>query len=484
MSLLSLSPFSQTSKLYPYSLTVYHGKILVSYPAENTIYYYINDNLVPFLHIYDPLQILSNNFSIYIVSNGSLYYYNGSLYRLNITEPFMLFYDNYTNITYVTTYNDYVYELNGSTIVGKWYIIGSFGYMTFTNNSAIVDSELGYVFLYYNGSTHTTINCQDALSAMAFAGKYFISGTFDPIGIFVFHNLSVLKLDKIDDVYFNEIYDYNITFIPTNVVPEYIAYLNGVLYVASYQGLDAIDLINSQVFYHTNTPVYSMIVYNGSIYAATPNGILRYQLTLPRLYELRVQAEDLIYEGQQWGVIINGTKLESTNSTMNLLLAEGVYNITILSSWIEKPNVTNIILNLDSNYTLYVDYVRPYYYVHVYVNDTKGPVVLRVNNETMTYNYTNITLVLPAGVYNVSLSSPGYSVFPKSIIVELFSNVSLSFNLHQMITGSEITTLSTKSENNNVIMSSANIFNISILVLILLLALFFTVLYKLSKTRR
>ncbi|TRM86468.1 hypothetical protein DJ529_11235, partial [Sulfolobus sp. C3] len=122
MSLLSLSPFSQTSKLYPYSLTVYHGKILVSYPAENTIYYYINDNLVPFLHIYDPLQILSNNFSIYIVSNGSLYYYNGSLYRLNITEPFMLFYDNYTNITYVTTYNDYVYELNGSTIVGKWYI--------------------------------------------------------------------------------------------------------------------------------------------------------------------------------------------------------------------------------------------------------------------------------------------------------------------------------------------------------------------------
>ncbi len=483
--LLSIIPlFSSSSSEvsgYPYSLAVYHGKILVSYPSQNCIYYYDGD-LIPFLHINDPTFISSNNFTIYIISNSSLYYYNGSLHKMDVIEPFMIFYDNYTNMTYVTTYNCYVYELNGSHVINKTYIYESFGYMTFTKYAAIVDSQAGYIFLYYNGSTHVTVNCQDALSAMAFANNYFISGSFSPAGIFIFHNLSVLNLNLIDDVYFYQIKNYNITFIYT-VVPDYIAYLNGVLYVASYQGLDAVDLNNSQVFYSTNTPVYSMIVYNGSVYAATPYGILKYDLKLPKIYELTVYANNLIYKGQEWGITINGTSYETTNSSITLFLTQGIYNISISNSWIEKPNVSRIIFHLDSNSVININYIKPLYYVYIHVKNIKGIVTLRINNTIENYTKPNIILKLSAGTYTISLHSSNYSVFPKSAIVELYSNITLNFTATPL---SNLQLTSAK-ENKNYTLSAFstifNVFNLGIIVLILVLAIFFALIFKIAKKK-
>jgi len=475
--LIALLPsFFSISNAYPSSLTVYHGKLIVAYPGLNSIYYY-NGNLEPFLKIYDPLYISSNNYTLYIVSGNNLYYYNGSLSLVNISKPFMIFYDNYTNLTYVTTYNCYVYELDGTTVLNKTFIYESFGYMTFTRYAAIIDSQTGYIFLYYNGTTHTAINCQDALSGMIFAGKYFISGSFSPIGIFIFHNFSVLNLKLINDVYWYQLSNYNISFIYTSVIPDYLAYLNGVLYIASSQGLEAIDLNNYQVFCSTSIPVYSMIVYNNSVYVATPQGILRYDLQLPKIYSLRIEATNLIYKGQEWGFIINGTKYLLTNSSIDLLLDDGIYNISVLNSWIEKPNISNIILTLDSNYTINIGYTRPIFYVNVNIVGINGSVNLRINNETVKYNETNIKLKLPAGTYTISVQTNNYSVFPKDVIIDLYQNTSISFTAHSI----QITSIVSKNRTstNNIM----NIFNIGVFALVAIIIIFIIISFKILKNR-
>lgn len=421
--------YSSTPPGYPSSIAIYHGQLVVSYPESNYIYIYNGEgSLKPLINVDDPVYIVSNNYDLYIKigNNGSLLYYNGSINYVNINKTFMIFYDSYNNLTYVTTENCYVYELNGTSILHKYFVYESFGYMTFTNTAAIVDSVTGYTLLFYNGTNHTTVNCQDALSGMGFTKSYFISGSYSPQGIFVFHNLSVLKLNLINDNLFPEIANYNISFISTTVEPDFIQCLNGVLYVASDEGLNAIDLRNSQVFYSSYVPVYSMITYNGSIYAATSEGVIRYNLNLPPLYNLKIEASDFLQKNQGFSVLLNGTKYESSQNQMDFCLAQGYYNITFLPSYIEKPNVSSILVFLNHNYSINVNYTKPFFYLKINVYGDNDYVQLNVNGSTETFK-RNLTTILPAGTYIVSLTGKNYSFAPKMVEVPLIDNTTLNF---------------------------------------------------------
>ncbi|AWR98142.1 hypothetical protein DFR86_11745 [Acidianus sulfidivorans JP7] len=462
---------------YPSSLAIYHGKLIVAFPEENCIDYY-NGSFVPFLKVYDPEEISSNNYTIYIISNNTLLYYSkGEFVKLNVSEPFMLFYDNYTNLTYVTTYNCFVYELNGSQVLKKYFIYESFGYMTFNNVSAIVDSQAGYIFLYYNGSVHVTVNYQDALSGMAFFDGKFISGSFDPVGIFVFNNLSVLKLNVIAVVYLYQIRNYNISFIYTTTVPDFIESLNGVLYVASSQGLNAISLSNGEVFYQNNIPVYSMIKYDNEIYTATPDGLIIYNLTLPKIYYLKVEAEGI----NQWSFLLNGTKYALQNNSIVLPLTEGIYNLTFLSSSLEKPNISSIVFNLSSNKTLVIDYLKLNFTLNIYSPIKNYEIV--INNKTIMVKQNNISLILPEGEYSLKIIAENYNITPSNLIVLLYHNTSIKLSAIP-ITATSSQTLTSGVNNSSIKNSSNSLFNILVALIIVIIVVFIVLITIIIKSNR
>ncbi|MFP3201713.1 MAG: hypothetical protein RXR43_05545 [Sulfolobus sp.] len=385
----------------------------------------------------------------FITFNGSLYFYNGTIMQINIPLPQRLFVDNYTGELYVVANYQYVYVIKGTQVVKSYFIYESFGFLTFTNSYAIVDSQEGYTFLYYNGSNRTVCYYLDALTAMTFANNTFISGSFSPNGLWVFNNLSVLDLSVIPVNYFSQLPYYNIDYVPLPFTPYWIYYSNGLVYVAGEEGYEVLDSLNGyQVIYSNFTPVLQAIGYNGTFYLLTKYGLVEVKLQPPPIYVLTLKEIGLPSYGI-FTVEINGQEYTSTNGSITLKLAGDVlYNITFKDYMGFRPNVTSIELNLTSNTNLSVRYTSELVKVTVDLVGVKNGThwVLYVDgtpyNESSPIAYLYLS---NSTTYFINVSVPNYKVFPVNLEYQVNGNSTLVFTATPILVENTSTATSSTS---------------------------------------
>ncbi|BDC17754.1 hypothetical protein [Acidianus sp. HS-5] len=444
--LLFLPLFSITLHAYsiqPISLTTFHGKLFAA--TRCAIYELCNGSWVKLLQINNVEQIEGGREGIYINNGSSIYYYNfSSLIPVNVTNAFKMFYDNYTGELYVTG-NSHLYIINCSEVVSSYYIPLSFCYVTFNCKEAIVDSQCGYFIFFYNGSEHLTISCQDAFAGMIFADGKFITGSFDPRGLFIYNNLSVLYINKIWDIYLRQLPQYNITLVDTEVTPNCMIYFKGMLYISSCQGIQVMNLENYQTVYYNPCPAYSMVVYNCSVLVATKSGIISLDLTPLPLYTLTINKVGGLY-GK---VIINGTEYTFCKY-LSLRLEEGVYNLTFLNCSIYKPCVRSEIVKLYCNKTVTIKYVGIPEELSIVLkglsNGSKYTII--VNNQTYHEDTNVVNFTLPAGNYCIKINVNGVTrTFIVNLILDerLVVNVPSTFSL----TTTSITSFSSTHPTNS-----------------------------------
>jgi len=421
----------------------------------------------------------------FITTNGSLYFYNGTVTQIDVPLPQRLFVDNYTSELYVTANYQYVYVIKGTHIVKSYYIYESFGFLTFTNSYAIVDSEAGYTFLYYNGSNRTVIYYQDALTAMTFANNTFISGSFSPNGLWVFNNLSVLDLSVIPVNYFSQLPYYNIDYVPLPFTPYWIYYNNGLVYVAGETGYEVLDSLNGyQVIYSNFTPVLDAAGYNGAFYVLTKYGLVKVELLPPPVYILTLKELGLPSYGT-FTVEINGQDYTSTNGSITLKLAGDVlYNITFMNYLGFKPNITSIELNLTGNTDLDVRYISELVQVKIVLEGVKNGThwILYVNGTPYSESSPIVNLYLSnSTTYFINVSVPNYKVFPVNLEYQVNGNSTLVFSA----TPIPVQNASTASSNKSIASYVTNpSFDFYILLVIIFVIVIFFFLYIVRGVRK
>ncbi|WP_149564565.1 hypothetical protein [Sulfuracidifex tepidarius] len=390
----------------PVSLSVMNGNLLVA--SNNEVYQYQGGNLTPFLHVNNIQEIASSAQGVYVENSSGLYYYQqGVLTPLHVMAG-KLFFDNFTGSLYATCGYD-VYVFQGSKMVQNFSVYESFGYVTFNSKEAIVDSQNGFAIYYYNGSFHCTIDYQDALCAMTFYGNKFVAGSFDPIGVFVFNNINVLYDKVIPVIYLDQLSEYNMSLVCTNVLPQYMLVHNGLIYTGSSRGIAVINTNDSQVVYYSPSPAYSMVEYHGKVYVATNGGIMVLNVKpLPIFYVT------LVREGGPQSVFftVNGSMKEMSFSC-TIPLEEGVYNFTFFNDTDYHAENSTMIVRVDYNTTFTVNYVGVPEVLYINLpQGVKGDVYVN-GTEYQADGPTKI--ILPYGVYDLKVEAGGeafkYTVF-------------------------------------------------------------------------
>ena len=456
-------PSHMSSPSVAVSLTTFGGKLFMA--SSSAVYEFCHGQWIKILQMNNIKQVEGGKDGIY-VNNGTLYYFYNltRLLPLNITNPFKLFYDNYTGELYVTS-NSHLYIINCSRVIASYYIPLSFCYVTFNCKEAIVDSQCGYFIFFYNGSEHLTISCQDAFAGMLFADGKFITGSFDPRGLFIYNNLSVLYLNKIWDIYLRQLPEYNITLVCTKVTPDCLIYFKGMLYISSLQGIQVINLENYQSVYYNPCPAYSMIIYNCSVLVATKSGIIALNISPLPIYTLTIKKVGGLY-GK---VLINGTEYTFYNC-LKLRLEEGIYNLTFLNCSIYKPCINNEVINLNCNKTLTVKYIGIPEELSVILEglNNGSRYSITINNQTYLEDSNMVKFTLPAGQYCVKIDINGVT---KTFIINLIQDEEIVINassFYLTTNNSTITATSHIGSNRNNSLSLACYIAIALVVVALI----------------
>ena len=411
----------------------------------------------------------------YFISNGKLYYYNGTVTLINVPYPQRIFVDNYTNEVYVVSDYQYVYVIRGTTIIKSYYIYESFGFLTFTSNYAVVDSQAGFTFLYYNGSNRTVIYYQDALTGMAYGNSTFIAGSFSPNGLWVFTNLSVLNLRVIPVNYFSQLKYYNIVYVPLPFTPCWVYYGDGIIYAVGHDGYAIVYPKNDyQVVYVNYTSVIDSDFYNNTLYLLTPYGLIKIRYTPPPIYTLTIEEEGLP-EGSPFTVKVNGEEFTSYNGTLTFHLAgDTLCNLTFLNYMSFRPNVSSMSLNLTGDLTLLVKYSTDTVPVRVVVEGISNttPWFLYIDGKEYKEVGNTVTLTLyNSTTYMINVSVPGFRVTPTNLIFLTSGNNVITFTATPISTSvsssSAVSSVPTSGVN-----SSFNYLVIALLVVLVVFSLF------------
>ncbi|BFI74457.1 hypothetical protein [Sulfurisphaera ohwakuensis] len=375
----------------------------------------------------------------YFISNNTLYYYNGSTITLiNVPHPQRIFIDNYTDNIYVVSDYQYVYVIHRTTIVKSYYIYESFGFLTFTSSYAIVDSQAGFTYLYYNGTNRTVIYYQDALTGMIYGNSTFIVGSFSPNGLWIFTNLSVLDLPVIPVNYFSQLRYYNIVYVPLPFTPYWVYYGNGLIYAIGYYGYAVIYPKNNyQLVYLNYTRIFDSGFYNDTLYLLTPYGVAKVRYTPPPIYTLTIKEVGLP-SNSPFIVVLNNEKYISYNSTITFHLAGStVYNLTFLNYMSFRPNVTTLTLNLTENLTLFIKYSTDNVSVKIFIEgiNNQTPWTLYIDGkEYKEIGSSAILSLYNSTSYMVNVSVPGFRVSPTNLIFITTGDNTIVFTATPIIT--------------------------------------------------
>ncbi|QXJ33824.1 hypothetical protein [Saccharolobus shibatae] len=456
---LSFPLFTYLSKSYTsiYLLPQGSGLFVI---VNGGIYLDIQNRIFSMVNNSSTLKRYNTTFIIYfdgfyfITSNDTLFCLNGSkAVPINVSYPQRVFVDAYPNEAYVTS-NEYAYVINDNHIVKSYFIYESFGFITFAKTNAIVDSQTGFTFLYYNGSQKTTIYYQDALTWMTFENSTFIVDRFSPNGLWVFTNLSVLNLPVIPVNYFSHLpYYYNIDYIPLPLTPYWIYYKSGLIFVGGHNGYVIVNAENNyQIIYLNYTIVYDVHSYNNVFYIPTNNGLIKLTYTPPLIYSLMMK-EIGLPNGSIWTVIINDMRYTVYNDSLTLHLAGNeVYNVSSTNYLSFKTNITSIELNLSKNSLMVVNY-----------SDTKVPlsiVIDGIENYTKWILYLNgkeyeelgnkITVQLHYPITNlINVSIPSFKIPLIDLFFIVSCNTMLMFTATPVLTTSNTAVSVINSNGNN-----------------------------------
>ena len=398
------------------AFVVVNGNVYLGTPEG--IYSLSNSSYI--LRGYDVVSLAYLNGFYFITSNGSLYFYNGtSPLRINVPYPQRIFVDVYTGDVYVVSDYQYVYVVRGTQVLKSYYVYESFGFLTFTKDYAVVDSQAGFTFLYYNGTNRTVIYYQDALTGMTFGNSTFVVGSFSPDGLWVFTNLSVLRLPVIPVTYFSQLRYYNIVYVPLPFTPYWVYCWDGLIYAVGHEGYAVIYPKNDyQVIFLNRTEVLDSTLYNGTLYLLTPYGIVKEKFYPPPIYVLTIKEVGLP-NGSPFVVVINGTKYTTFNGTISLSLAgDAKYNITFLDYLSFRPNVTSMSITLTGNSTIEVGYSTPDVPVKIIVEGINNQTswTLYVNGKEYSEVGSPVIIYLPNSTsFIINASIPGFEVSPTNL---------------------------------------------------------------------
>ena len=465
---LSLIPVFSSLPSNSQTFVIVNGKIYLG--TSEGIYSLSNNTYL--LTGYDIVCLAYLN-GFYFISNGKLYYYNGTLALINVPYPQRIFVDNYTNEVYVVSDYQYVYVIRGTTIVKSYYIYESFGFLTFTSNYAVVDSQAGFIFLYYNGSNRTVIYYQDALTAMTYGNSTFIVGSFSPNGLWVFTNLSVLNLKIIPVTYFSQLKYYNIVYVPLPFTPYWVYYGDGIIYAVGYDGYAIIYPKNDyQVADINYTRVIDSDFYNNTLYLLTPYGLVKIKYTPPPIFTLTIKEEGLP-KGSPFIVRVNGEEFTSYNGTLTFHLAgDAIYNLTFLNYMSFRPNVSSISLNLTKNLTLFVKYSTATVPVKIEVEGVSNatPWFLYIDGKEYKEVGNSATLTLyNSTTYVINVSIPGFKVTPVNLIFLITGNTTITFTATPLTTATSSYSFTTTLVPTSGV---SNTFNYLVIALFLVLIVF------------
>lgn len=398
------------------ALAVVDGNVYLGTPEG--IYSLSNSSYI--LRGYDVVSLAYLNGFYFITSNGSLYFYNGTTpLRIDVPYPQRVFIDDYTGDVYVVSGYQYVYVVHGTQVLRSYYVYESFGFLTFTKDYAVIDSRAGFTFLYYNGTNRTVVYYQDALTGMTFGNSTFVVGSFSPNGLWVFTNLSVLRLPVIPVTYFSQLRYYNIVYVPLPFTPYWVYCWDGLIYAVGHEGYAVVyPKTNYQVIFLNRTDVLDSALHNGTLYLLTPYGIIKEKFYPPPVHVLTIKEVGLP-NGSPFTVVINGTEYTTFNGTISLRLAGDVkYNITFMDYLSYMPNVTSMQVTLTRNSTIEVSYSTPDVPVKIVVEGISNQTdwTLYVNGKGYSEVGSPVVIRLPNSTsFVINASIPGFEVSPTNL---------------------------------------------------------------------
>lgn len=270
--------------------------------------------------------------------------------------------------------------------------------------------------------------------------------------------------------YLDQLPEYNMSLICTNVVPDFMLIHNGLVYTGSTEGVAIVNLENGEEVFHSLDPAYSMVKYNGEVYVATNGGILVLNVSPLPIYKLCITRDG---GPPQVDYMLNGSVREMGYSE-SFLLEPGVYNFTFFNTSGYTVEENPLLVTLDGNENVTVRYVGVPETLTVQVNGVVMSGHVDVNGTTYPLKeVTNITI--PYGVYNVTVVLNGvthhYLVYlVQHTTIQIKSNVTTSLPESNVSTSSPAGAETKVSSAGSLLIPVALIVMIGVLVLFVLLA--------------
>lgn len=474
----------------PYSITEGNGIIYVTCPNSNRVI-----ELSPTLKILGYIKIDDPTWIIY---------YNGYLYVTSYNK----------NLLYVIP--PYGGNITISTGKGP-------NYITVYNGEIIVTDQLSnQLTIYQNGITKNINLSFRPLSVIGYDDYIYVIGN-DRIAIYNdnFTLLNVIYFTPVSLpipilpfeealVYNNSVviaYGNNLgIFKGVNEISSYhfnttimsVTTLNGNIYVFSPE---------SEVVILQKPPVYSLVIHeeglpkgtewgieiNGSVIKTISStlilnlteGVYNLTILIPKYYYSNITYEivnltsnltisvhfsailfKVLFEekglpnGSQWGVIINGTKILSSNISIVLTLPEGIYNVSIISPVFYKTNQSVMIINISGNQTFKLLFTPILFNVIFNGSGLRNGMEWEViiNGSTYSTNSSTLIIKLPHGIYSYTVIAPkGYN---SSIVrgeFTLSNNLTITISFQKIVinTSTSTTTKATTTKTTAVTTSSS-----------------------------
>ncbi|QIW24602.1 hypothetical protein EWF20_10960 [Sulfolobus sp. S-194] len=398
----------------PNYVTVYRGEIIVADQLSDQLTIYQNGVTKNINLSFSPLGIIGYNDNIYIIGNDRIAIYNDNFTLLNVIYftpinlpiPILPFEEALVyNNSVIIAYGNNLGIFKGVNEVFSYHFNSSIMGLTTLNGNIYVFSPESEVVILQKPPVYSLVIHESGLPNGMEWGVIINGSVIKTIN-------STLKLNLTEGVY-------NLTVI----IPKYY---------------------------------YSNLTYE--IVNLTSNLVISVHF-FPILFRVLFEEKGLPNESE-WGVIINGTKILSSNTSIVLTLPEGIYNVSIITPEFYETKQSIMIINITSNQTF--ELVFSPILFNVIFNESGLPNGMEwgviINGSIYSTNSSTLIIKLPHGIYSYNVIVPkGYnsSIVKGEFTINNNLTITIAFQKIAMKTSTSITTKVTTTKTTVVTTSSS-----------------------------